>query len=138
MKCRNHNGSFQSQHNRFNTWLYRKIHCVIVTSYCSHRANLQTPLNYSSVITGLKLHRGHSLGAHVLALLPLSWPRCPFRFPIDFKICQWKCPLQNDNGLALSRMKFQALETNLYEVLKERYMFRNCQRPVFILGVSYH
>ena len=26
---------------------------------------------------------------------------------VDFKIFQWKCPSQNENGLALSKMKFQ-------------------------------
>ena len=30
------------------------------------------------------------------------------KFPIEFRICQWKCPVQNENGLALSKMKFQA------------------------------
>ena len=33
------------------------------------------------------------------------------KFAIDFKIFQWKCPLQNENGLALStclKMKFLA------------------------------
>ena len=31
----------------------------------------------------------------VLALVPLQ------KFAIDFKVFQWKCPLQNKNGLAL-------------------------------------
>ena len=31
----------------------------------------------------------------------------PSKAPIDFKIFQWKCTLQNENGLALSKMKFQ-------------------------------
>ena len=38
----------------------------------------------------------------VLALVPLQ------QFTLDFKIFQWKCPLQNKNGLALSNLKFQA------------------------------
>ena len=33
---------------------------------------------------------------------------CPQKFPIDFKIFQWKCPLENENGHALLNMKFQA------------------------------
>ena len=36
---------------------------------------------------------------------PQSWPWCPF------KSFQWKCPLQNGNGLALSQMIFQACST---------------------------
>ena len=41
--------------------------------------------------------------ALVLALVPLQ------KFPIhvDFKIFQWKCPFQNENGIALSMIKFQ-------------------------------
>ena len=27
------------------------------------------------------------------------------KVPIDLKIFQWKCPLQNENGLARSKMK---------------------------------
>ena len=30
------------------------------------------------------------------------------KIPIDFKIFEWKCPFQNENGLALSKRKFQA------------------------------
>ena len=30
------------------------------------------------------------------------------KFPIDFKVFQWKCLLQNENGLALSKIKFHA------------------------------
>ena len=35
----------------------------------------------------------------------------PSNVPIDFKIFQWKCPLQNENGVALStcsKMKFKS------------------------------
>ena len=45
--------------------------------------------------------------ALVLALVSLQ------KFPIDFKI-QWKCPLQNKNGLAHSKMKFQARDGNMH------------------------
>ncbi len=38
----------------------------------------------------------------VMALVP------PQKFPIDLRVFKWKCPLQNENGLALSKMKFQA------------------------------
>ena len=38
----------------------------------------------------------------LLALVPLQ------RFQIDFHRFQWKCVLQNENGLALSKMKFQS------------------------------
>ena len=38
--------------------------------------------------------------ALILALVPLQ------KFPIDFKIFKWKCPLQNETSL--SKMKFQA------------------------------
>ena len=38
----------------------------------------------------------------VLALVPLQ------KFPIAFKIFQWKCPLQNENSIALSKRKLQA------------------------------
>ena len=42
-------------------------------------------------------------------LLPLVLALVLFRqCPTDFKILQWKCPLQNENGLALSKIKFQA------------------------------
>ena len=35
------------------------------------------------------------------------------KFSIDFQIFQWKCPLQYQNGLALSKMKFKTcLQTN--------------------------
>ena len=30
------------------------------------------------------------------------------KIPIDFTIFQWKRPFENENGLALSKMKFQA------------------------------
>ena len=40
----------------------------------------------------------------VLALLPLE------KFPIDFKIFQWKCPLQIENDLALLKIEFQACQ----------------------------
>ncbi len=46
--------------------------------------------------------------ALVLALVPLQ------KSPIDFKIFQWKYPLQNENGLALSKMKFQAWQVYDY------------------------
>ena len=39
--------------------------------------------------------------ALVLALVPLQ------RFQIDLKIFQFKCPLQNENAISLSKMKFQ-------------------------------
>ena len=29
--------------------------------------------------------------------------------PIDSKVFQWKCPLQNENGLAFSKMKFHVI-----------------------------
>ena len=39
-------------------------------------------------------------------LLPWStWPWCLFKSFLQ-KICQWKCPSLNENGLALSKMKF--------------------------------
>ena len=41
------------------------------------------------------------LGLEV-ALVPLE------KFPNAFPIFQWKCPLQNQNGLALSKKKFRA------------------------------
>ena len=44
--------------------------------------------------------------ALVLALMPLQ------KFPIGFTIFQWKCPLQNENGLAFSKMKLHAWKTN--------------------------
>ena len=37
----------------------------------------------------------------VFVLVPLK------KFPIDFKIIQWKFPLKNLYGFALSKMKFQ-------------------------------
>ena len=40
--------------------------------------------------------------ALVLALVPLQ------KFPFAFKIIQWKCPLQNENGLALLKIKLKA------------------------------
>ncbi len=43
------------------------------------------------------------LASLVLALVPPS----KVSHNIDFKIFQWKCPLQNENGLALSKMKFK-------------------------------
>ena len=40
--------------------------------------------------------------APVLALVPFQ------QFPIDFMIFKYKCPVQNQNGLALSEIKFLA------------------------------
>ena len=40
------------------------------------------------------------MGAMALVLLQ--------KFPIDCNIFQWKCPLQNENGLALSKIQFHA------------------------------
>ncbi len=50
----------------------------------------------------------------VLVLVPLQ------KFPIDFKISKWKCPLQNEDGLALSKMKFQDLDfvSSIFEIDK--------------------
>ena len=45
--------------------------------------------------------------ALVLALVPLR------KFPTHLKIFQWKYHLQDENGLALSRMKFQACDVTL-------------------------
>ena len=63
-------------------------------------------VSHMYITSGLALqesHGGHALRCpEVLALAPLQ------KFPIDFKIFQWKCPLQNENGFALSKMKFQA------------------------------
>ena len=60
-------------------------------------------------ISGLELLAGP--GGQGLCC-PWSWPWCPFQqFPIDFKIFQWKCPLVNKSGIALStclKMKIQA------------------------------
>ena len=47
-------------------------------------------------------HGGHGLRGPCLGLSALS------KIPIDFKIFQWTCPFQNENGLALPKMKFQA------------------------------
>ena len=40
--------------------------------------------------------------ALVLTVVPIH------NFSFDLKIFKWKCPLQNENGLALSKMNFQA------------------------------
>ena len=50
-------------------------------------------------------HEGHALLPLVLALAPIQ------NVPIVFKIFQWKCPLQNENGCALSKLKCEALYT---------------------------
>ena len=47
----------------------------------------------------LEFHRGHGLCCLDLGL---------GLFPIDFRISRLKCPLKNEKGLALSKMKFQA------------------------------
>ena len=61
-------------------------------------------LNYTK--PGLELHVQAALRC------PWSWPLGALqKVPIDFKICQWKCPLQNESGVTLSacsKMEFQA------------------------------
>ena len=56
----------------------------------------------------LELPAGH--GGHGLDVGTLQ------KFLIDFTVFQWKCPLQNENDLALStcsKMKFQAFNVAL-------------------------
>ena len=67
------------------------------TSYFKITANIHVNLDLP-VIT----RRPWPLLPPVLALVPLQ------KFLIDFKIFKWKCPLQHENGPALSNMKFQA------------------------------
>ena len=60
------------------------------------------------------------------------------KFPIDFQIFQWKCPVQNDNGLALStyqKMKFQACIKNLLFLLS--LPFRSMETANIKLKMKY-
>ena len=60
----------------------------------------------------MKLARGITWRSWPPLLAPGYGLGAPFKsFPLTSKIFQWKCPLQNENGLALltcSKMKFQA------------------------------
>jgi hypothetical protein len=58
----------------------------------------------------------------------------PSKIPIDFKIFQWKCPFQNENGLALSKMKFQAC--NFMLVFALLLLKDNYKGFVFILFIG--
>ena len=51
------------------------------------------------------------LACLVMALVPLQ------KWLIHFQSLQWKCPLQNESGLALSKIKFQARYSWLEDVL---------------------
>ena len=81
---------------------------------CTNVHTVPSNLNYinldASVVmhllclwAGLELHAGHRV--HGLCR-PWSWPWCPF---IDLKIFQWKCLLQNENGLTLLKNKIPGL-----------------------------
>ena len=70
------------------------------------QGSLAKLLSYEKGFTCLVLRAGPLF----LTLVPLQ------KHPIDWKIFQWKCSLQNENGLALSKMKLQAL--SLAKLLK--------------------
>ena len=58
----------------------------------------------------MPMPRGHCLDA--LYQEENAWVPMPFQkrsIPGPNFVFQWKCPLQNENGLALSKMKFKAI-----------------------------
>ena len=64
-----------------------------------------------ALVNSLELHEGLE---GQWSLLPLTWPRCPFKScPLTFNNFQGKCPSQNVSGLvlALLKMKFQSYST---------------------------
>ena len=83
---------------------------------CCHRQHLKKfpihlPALWSLHWSGLELHEGLE---GQWSLLPLTWPRCPFKScPLTFNNFQGKCPSQNVSGLvlALLKMKFQSYST---------------------------
>ena len=68
----------------------------------------------------------------VLALEPLQ------KFPLTFNlyVFQWKCPLQNENGLALSKTKFQVCPQTLNFTLEGAWWFSsgsgNSMRKIWV------
>ncbi len=59
---------------------------------------------------GLELHRAHIGHGFYCPGLGLGAPLK------DFRIFQWKCPLQNENVLSLSKLKVQAKKHHHIEV----------------------
>ncbi len=60
--------------------------------------------------------------AMTLAFVVVALRHLP-KFPIDFKIFQWKCPSQNENGPALSKIKLQALNLSATAMAISRLAF---------------
>lgn len=76
--------------------------------------------------TGLELHEGQGL------CCPRSWPWCPFL--MDFQIVQWKCPLHNKIGHALSKKNFTAYNKICVRVMIFVDIFIN----TYLYGLNEH
>ena len=95
------NLSFLAPKDKNNNWK-----CVITTTTTT--TTTKHPKNRYRVEPSPKTpHQAWIYTRTPWPLLPLVLASVPLqKFHIDFKISQWKCPFQNKNGLALSKMKF--------------------------------